>query len=73
MEPMTSNDPAATGPDEPEAVEAVPDDEDAGDAEELARLAAPARPVRRDVDPEDWQRSGGSEDDRYLRERPPHW
>lgn len=48
-------------------------DEPADEAEDLVQLAAPAAPVRRDVDPEDWQRSGGSDDERYLRERPPHW
>jgi hypothetical protein len=30
----------------------------------------PAAPGR--VDPEDWSGSG-EDDDRYLRERPPHW
>ena len=33
---------------------------------------APARPAS--PDPEDWASTAGSSDDeRYLRERPPHW
>lgn len=62
---MTASPPAQ--PDE------QPDEQSAAAAEDLVQLASPAGPVRRDVDPEDWQRSGGSDDDRYLRERPPHW
>ncbi len=30
-------------------------------------------PARPDVDPEDWAATPGSDDDRYVRERPPHW
>lgn len=31
------------------------------------------RAPRPDVDPEDWAASTGSNDDRLLHERPPHW
>jgi len=33
------------------------------------RTSAPAP----EVDPEDWTASAGGDDDRFLRERPPHW
>lgn len=58
-------------PEPVEGEEPVP--ADAPQTEALVRLVAPAKPVRREVDPEDWQRSGGSDDERYQRERPPHW
>ena len=48
------------------------DDDGAAAVEDLVRVVRPA-PVRRDVDPEDWASGRGSDDDRYLRERPPHW
>ncbi len=35
-------------------------------------VAPGVRPAVRRVDPEDWSRSG-EDDDRYLRDRPPHW
>lgn len=55
-----------------------PEDADAGpagptDTEALVRLVAPPRSAPRRVDPEDWSRSGGDDDERYHRERPPHW
>lgn len=37
-----------------------------------APAAPPASGPRR-VDPEDWAATGADDDDRYLRERPPHW
>lgn len=72
----------ASGPDDASADEAVATgdgtrtDEGAGtdeapDAEALARQVIRRPP--RTVDPEDWASSGGDDDDRYLRERPPHW
>ena len=60
-------------PDQPDAPAATPADGDEAGPEELVRLVVPATPRRPDVDPEDWKSSGGSDDDRYLRERPPHW
>lgn len=59
--------------DEPEtpAPPAPGDDPGAADAEALVRKVT-RRPSRR-VDPEDWASSGGDDDDRYLRDRPPHW
>ncbi|WP_088282408.1 hypothetical protein [Kineosporia sp. A_224] len=74
---MNDPDPPAAGPDEPthgptEAPAGEPGAEPT-DAEALVRLVAPLRRAPRRVDPEDWSRSGGDDDERYQRERPPHW
>jgi hypothetical protein len=50
---------------------------DGAGTDEAPDAEAPARQVirrpTRTLDPEDWASSGGDVDDRYLRDRPPHW
>jgi hypothetical protein len=78
---MNDPDPDAPGPDEPTvepadqaaAGPAAEPGAEPADAEALVRLVAPVRSAPRRVDPEDWSRSGGDDDERYQRERPPHW
>ncbi|WP_088313768.1 hypothetical protein [Kineosporia sp. R_H_3] len=66
-------DEVTAGPTEPAEQPAVEPVVEPADAEALVRLVVPVRSVPRRVDPEDWSRSGGDDDERYQRERPPHW
>jgi hypothetical protein len=51
----------------------VPDrpDQDTPAEPDLGR--APGKAADRPLDPEDWASSPDSDDERYARERPPHW